>query len=115
MPGYADFGTPTDVSRCAAHGASHRCGSDDASLHRRRGAGPRLLTEAWARSGLAIGVVEIASALGVVVGLALDSSARVFWPAAGRATVAVLVAALGHSLGWWWYATVGQRWMAGDG
>jgi hypothetical protein len=61
---------------------------------------------------LAIGVVAAATALSALIGAALGAVAQLVRPPGGGNAIEVLTAVAGFSVGWWWYAVEGQRWIA---
>jgi hypothetical protein len=68
----------------------------------------------WARVGLMVGMVGMLTALGAILGNGLDALARHFWPGLAPGIVAPIAAIVGFGAGWWWFATVGDRWLAED-
>ncbi len=85
---------------------------------RRSGSPERWLPDVdWLRFGLAIGVVGVvgvATALGVLLGVVLGTVMQAAWLSEARITVEVFTAVLAFNLAWWWFATAGQRWITHD-
>ena len=54
------------------------------------------------------------TALGVILGSGLEALASYFWPSLRPGLIASIVAIVGFGTGWWWFATVGERWLAED-
>ncbi len=68
----------------------------------------------WRRAATALGVVVLASALGVGLGIGLRTMLSAVSPMLGE-LAEVFAAVLGFGLGWWWYVSAGNRWAAETG
>ncbi len=107
----AECGGPLVVRSCPTCGAGY-CDRHHDPVFTPRLAAAWPPASCWVWSGLAIAVVGALTALGVALGLTLGAAVRGLWPTASQATIEVLTGVLGFDLAWWWYATVGQRWIA---
>jgi len=68
----------------------------------------------WSTVGLALGMVAVLTALGVLLGDVLESALAAFGPGVPHGVLAATMAIVGFGLGWWCFATVGRRWIADD-
>jgi hypothetical protein len=59
-------------------------------------------------------MVGVMTVVGVLLGSILDSVIRDFWPSLAPRVVAPAAAIVGNAVGWWFFATVGQRWLDED-
>jgi hypothetical protein len=95
---------------CARHGQLDRCNACwyETLLP------PAEVNTRWSTVGLALCMVAVLSALGVLLGDVLETVIVAIRPGVPHGAIAAAMAIVGFGLGWWCFATVGHRWIADD-